>query len=50
LPPDYRLVFLNMALEDIEQQDEATAKVIRELKAKGRLAKASRPPRKDKVS
>ena len=37
LPPDYRHVLLGMTLEEIERMDAATRKVIRELKAKGRL-------------
>jgi hypothetical protein len=35
--PDYRHVLLGMTLEEIERMDAATRKVIRELKAKGRL-------------
>ena len=40
---DIRLL-LGMTLEEIERQDRAVKKVIRELKAQGRLAKGARQP------
>ena len=44
LSADYRHVLLGMTLEEIERQDRAVKKVIRELKAQGRLAKGARQP------
>jgi hypothetical protein len=42
LAPDYRHVLLGMTLEEIERMDEATKKILREMKAQ-KSAKASRP-------